>query len=111
MKYLFSLLFVAIMLLFGYIFTFNELNDFYILFYLLILLFICKVIPLKKEKPLQFIDYLLCLMMIVIYEITYKHTFRIITISYLYLISFIGLEMYLNSLRFKHLLHENKRNN
>ena len=106
MKCIASLLFVCVMVLFGYVFTFNDFKDFCLILYLFVTFVICNVIPFKKEKPIQWIDYLINLVTIVIYEVTFFKQWNIIHFSYLYLISFIALEMYLNSLRFKHLLTE-----
>ena len=104
MKYLASIIFLIMMLFIGYIFTFNQLLDYYLVIYLIITLLLCNMIPLKKEKSIQIIDYLICFIMTILYELMIHENFSSIRFCYLYLISFVSLQMYLNHLRFRHLL-------
>lgn len=104
MKYIASIVFLIINLSIGYLFTFNQLIDYILVIFLLITLLVSNYLPLKKEKPIQIIDYLVCFMMMLIYEITITDSFSSIRFCYLYLISFASLQMYLNHLRFRHLL-------
>lgn len=104
---LIALLLALILLVNGYIFTFNTSYDFYLLIILGIYLIIIDKLKWKQSKSLMLIDYLLSLSCLISYYLLFKKEFILSNFLYLYLICFICNALIVNRRRFMYLLGKN----